>query len=435
MTTVARTREPTRRSSRSGLRSLVRRTRAALLPVDVMAGLHPRPTRTASVRRPGPEAHHILLVGGGVLAGVGIARHDLGLPGRLADRLVKRTQRGVQIQIMVEEDPTSEESIARLLSIRLQRFDTVLVFLGAGPAEHRVTGPSWRTSIERLARTLDTEAAATARLHVYDSSEVAALLPITSGGARTLARAAQLTEVNESVFEHTRRLRFQALCPPTPLHGPTGTFSDYAYDNWADVIAEQLQSNSWGFLDVHGLSTPGDYRDGPQSRQAQIDAGADLHTSASFVEAPFLRDVRTVQQVFGVEGAAIALLHKDRLHPIGATPLQPDIPDPAANMLCDLALRRDQLALINDASQDLMGDGGIVASAGLRFWASQPIHSWDGHRIGAFYLFDTRAHTFVPSQLHLLEDVVGRVEQYLWATEAHRPVHDIRVARSPQHAA
>ena len=88
----------------------------------------------------------------------------------------------------------------------------------------------------------------------------------------------------------------------------------------------------------------------------------------------------------------------------------------AASALRAMALHHDHLTLVNDARQEHSDDAGTVASAGLRFWASQPIHSWDGYRIGAVCLFDSRPNALVASQLDLIEDMAGRVEQHLWSS-------------------
>ena len=400
-------------SSPSSLSSFLQRTRRAFAPSSSTA-LAPRPSATGVVRRAGRDAHHILLVGGGVLAGTGLARHDLGLPGYLADLLVRRTQRGVQMHVLVDEDITSEDSIARLRRMRIRRFDAVLVFLGAAPAEHSVTEHSWQISIEALARALDAEAGSAAPMHVYDTSSVVTMLSQTIGASRTTARAARLTEVNEDVFEHTRRIRFTALRPSLGLYGVAGGFSGNAYEEWAGLIAAALLPELALLAGQQGLHTPRSYRDSLQGPEEQAAAVGRVIQESPLDDGSFAHEIRTLQQVFGVEGVALAFLNDGRLSPV-ATSLNTLKMDPRlASELCALALRHDWLTLINDAEEEQSSDARTVRSAGLSFWASRPIHSWDGYRIGCLYLFDSRAHEFIRSQLDLLEDVVGRVEQQLW---------------------
>ena len=137
-------------------------------------------------------------------------------------------------------------------------------------------------------------------------------------------------------------------------------------------------------------------------------------------DGSFAQEILTLQQVFGVEGGAVGLLHEGRLRPVATSSRTLRIDPEPAGELCALALQHDGLALVNDAAQERTPGARSVAAAGLRFWASRPIHSWDGYRIGAVHLFDSRPLDLVPSQLDLVQDVARRVEQHLWTAMPQR---------------
>src|SRR5438128_478067 len=84
-------------SSFSAIGRSVRRTYDALSSDQARAVLEVRPDPVATIRRSGPNPFRILCFGGGALRGVGLRDHDLGLPGRIADRIAEATERGVQI--------------------------------------------------------------------------------------------------------------------------------------------------------------------------------------------------------------------------------------------------------------------------------------------------------------------------------------------------
>ena len=165
-----------------------------------------------------------------------------------------------------------------------------------------------------------------------------------------------------------------------------------------------------------GSDTPAAYRDNPQGIAEQTRAVGRMVDVWRRSDGTFLQEILTLQRVFGVEGGAIGLLHEGRLRPIATSSRTLRIDPEPAGELCALALQHDGLALVDDAAQERTPDARSVAAAGLRFWASRPIHSWDGYRIGAVHLFDSRPLDLVPSQLDLVQDVARRVEQHLWTT-------------------
>lgn len=161
--------EPSRRRL-PALRALLRDTQA--VAQLGLTHLEPRPDAVAGLHRAGPRAYRVLMFGGGVLEGRGLRIHDLGLPGHVASLLAARSRRGVDLDVIVDADPTGNIALNGLRGLRLNRYDGAIVVLGERYAAARMPAGKWEILFASLAQVLLSQAARTAPLFVWDAAHV-----------------------------------------------------------------------------------------------------------------------------------------------------------------------------------------------------------------------------------------------------------------------
>lgn len=372
-----------------------------------------RPDGVAALRRSGLDPYQVLMFGDGILTGVGLRDHNLGLPGRVADAIAVTTGRGVDVDVFVDGDPTSPTGLAGLRALRLQRYDAVVVVLGptniSRPRAHH-----WEAELTALAGLLDSEGAASAALCVVDSSQ--ADRP-ARGAARWLQRglgADQLGAAIQSVREQPGRVHFAALGPARAEQSAFGRISDATYSAWADVLVREMLDTPTE-APTHSLAeSAAAFRSRPDEeeprRAALRNLGVDRATDDRFLDTL----VQQLKRMYGVDSAAVNLLDGDELWALATTdPEAEDIPQ--AETICDVVIRSDGPLLVNDIREDpRFRDLPVVLARDLRFYAGYPIRTWDGHRVGAICVLDRAPRSLDRSELVGLRDFAGRVEQHLW---------------------
>lgn len=85
---------------------------------------------------------------------------------------------------------------------------------------------------------------------------------------------------------------------------------------------------------------------------------------------------------------------------------------PIADAFCAVAIERDELLLVEDASRDprFSHYRPVTAAGGVRFYAGLPLSTRHGHRVGTLCVFDSRPRTLDERQreaLRLLAETVG----------------------------
>lgn len=385
-------------------RTAIRPTRGA---ADVV-----RPDGLAALRRSGLDPTQVLLFGDGILTGIGLRDHNLGLPGRVADALAETTGRGVDVDVVVDIDPTSSTGLAALRALRLQRYEAVFVVLGPTHlSRHRAH--QWEAEIAALAALLDSEGAASATVCVVDSSQTQR----PAGGAvRWLPwapRADHLAPAIESVRERSGRVRFAALGPVGTEPPSSGRISDATYSAWADLLVREMRLAPTGAAGDTLTESPAAFRSRPDEEGPRRDALRDLGIDRA-THDPFLDTlVRQLKRMYDVNSAAVHLLDGDELWSRAATDAPYAVPQ--AHTFCEFTIRADGPMLVNDLREDpRFRDHPTVQQLGLRFYAGYPIRTWDGYRVGTICVLDRVPRSMDRSELVGLRDFAGRVEQHLW---------------------
>lgn len=402
-------------SPRSTVGRIAHRTFDALSAAQARAVLEIRPDPVATIRRCGTNPHRILLFGGGPLRGVGLRDHNLGLPGLTADRIVEQTGRGVQIDVIVDVDPTRPMALAGLAGLQLQRYDAVIVVLGDDSATGVVGVDQWRGAVVGLTRLLLQHTCPSAGVFIYESGCALAGTGPARRVARNDAQTSRLIEVTEQVCSLTDRVRFAELRPITGGRSTSGRFSEGTYADWADLIASRLEPSFASLATVTDGQSPRANRNRPQQeafRQRAVDA---LRLRSDVRDAQLDREVEAVRTTYRVSGAAFTILDGPLQWSKASTRAQPVV-IPREAGICDLAIASDELTLINDTWLDARTTSSPLARGpeGIRFYAGYPVHSPDGYRIGMLCIYSTTPRSLRPHDLEGLRDAVARVEQHLW---------------------
>jgi hypothetical protein len=375
--------------------------------VDVPVVL--RPDGIDAIRRPGLVPRRLLMFGGGVLAGEGLASHSDGLPGAVADALAQRSRRGAEITVIVEPDPLSRRALDGLHGLRLHRFDAVIIVLGPSGQLSRTVPNRHGRDVLRLVALLENDCAERAPAFIYDSSPAMTPAPSHRPSAVGAPHGETATEEEPAVS----RVRFRELPPQPAALGPAPPFSPVTYEGWAHLIAERLDLEIAELHTTLGPSTapPGARPDDEAMRRRALES---LHLPAGGPDERLTSLLRQAKVTFAAAGAALMIVGSDEVWPHAAVGARaPTLPRGFA--LSTIAVQSDRPTVISDARLDPRTTGTTWPSP-TRFYAGYPIHTWDGYRIGALCIHDVTPRNVRTADLLQLWELAGQVEQHLWTS-------------------
>jgi hypothetical protein len=414
MTGAARQLAGRSRGQFAAMAGFTQRSFAALTREQAQEVMQIRPDPVGTIRRSGVDPYRILLFGSGVLRGVGLRDHDLGLPGRIADELATRRPRGVSIDVVVEPHPTSPAALAGLGGMRLRRYDAVIVVLG----EHE-SGPTvearWRGALVGLAKLLTTETSVPAGLFIYDSTRASSPTLTMQTGAREAAAAGRRLAVVEEVCGLSRRIRFGEVPPAVLAADPVRGFTDGTYRDWASWMTDRLEPALT--ISDHAVEddSPRRFRDRVQVEPLRQRAVASLRLRFGDRDEDLDREVRQAKLMYRASMAALTIVDGPTVWTRATTEAQVRVVDRAA-AFCDLGVRTDGLLLINDTWVDPQTrDNPLLRDQeGIRFYAGYPVRTWDGYRVGMVCVLGETPRSLAARDLEGLRDVAARVERTLW---------------------
>jgi hypothetical protein len=367
-----------------------------------------RPEAIASIRRPGLIPRRLLVFGSGVLTGEGLANHDLGLPGAIADALAQASRRGVDITVIVDPDPISKRALTGLRGLRLRRFDAVIVILPALGA--RIPRP-WRAQqVQRLQVLLAEECAEHSPAFIYDSP----CASTDTAPARAADDVAQPPADDDSVTG-TSRVRFRELPAQPAVLGLTPPFSPVTYESWAELIVRRLD------LEIADLNaTPRASSERPQNgtdeeetmRQQALQT---LRLSNCDLDPALMSLLRQARVAFSSAGAALMIVEDEHVRAHAAVGVPPPTLSRTA-AYSNIAIQSDRPTVISDAHRDPRVAALPGPEQSTRFYAGYPIHTWDGYRIGALCIYDEQPRDVRILDLVHLWEIAGHVEEHLWTT-------------------
>jgi hypothetical protein len=346
----------------------------------------------------------LLLVGGGPAVGYGVLSHDLALAGHLTRGLAEITGYGIDMDVMAEVDARCREMGALVADVDLERYDMVLVSLGAQDVLDFAAPSDFSNAVANLLDVISDGAGRAVPICVISVPKVSNVLHLEP----LLARAA-----DQRAGEFNRRL--DELCAIRPdftvlsfaqLGGavPCSERDSTSYLHWAEPLTRPI---------AEILSTVCD-RARPagreEARQAALDRLALLDTSPDEV---FDSVTRTARRIFRTLGAGISFMDGDRqwFKSIDGVDLS-ELPRSAS--ICGYTIQTNHGFFVEDATLDpRFAESFFVVAAGLRSYAGVPIRDPSGYMVGTLCVFDDRPRRFADSEIATLRSLAHLIEKQL----------------------
>jgi hypothetical protein len=391
-----------------------RRAFGALSREQAQAVLQTRPDPVAAVRRSGPDPYRILLFGGGLLRGTGLRDHELGLPGRIADRLAAHRSRGIRLDVVVEPNPTSHAALTGLVGMRLRRYDAIVVVLGEQEPAN-LAAAQWRGALVGLTKLLMTETSPSAGLFVYDSTRAVAPTSPVQLTRRASAAAERFSLVSEQVCAAAQRVRFAEFPPSVLPADPVRGFSDGTYRDWATWIVDRLEPALSAVDRCFDEDAPRRFRERVQDERFRQRAVDSMYLRPGDRDGFLDREIRQAKLMYRADRAALNIVDRDVVWTRATA--EGDVWSLERSLaFCSIGVQSDELLLINDTWQDPRTQGNPMTqgAAGVRFYAGCPVRTWDGYRVGMVCVAGRTPQSFRPRELDGLRDIADRIEQSLW---------------------
>lgn len=359
----------------------------------------------------GPDPDRVLLIGGAVVGGAGVASYDLALGGRLARKLAARTGRGADVETRSTLRYTTETAAALLRDGSLDRFDAVVIILGVREIMRMRPTAMWRRDVHAL---LD------AIREIAPPS-----LPILLVGVAAFGRDMDVPRfverwLDETVAKHNDETRIACELTGVAEYVPFeptrngirwGRDASLVYESWATALVPAVDR-------VLAAAQP-QPRIGDSDEGARQQAVADLGLLAA---APNPRLDQIVQMARGMLGlhAALTVVDEDRLHVVATTWRPAAGPLPRRDTFTHLAIESPGVLVVPDA--DAVPEYRALRRARpddpVRFFAGYPLEAPGGQRIGTLCVYDADAREFSADDVSLLRDLALRAQTLLWEAGA-----------------
>lgn len=374
----------------------------------------PSPPERQRAFAAGSNADRVLLVGAGFAVGYGVTSADLALGGQLARQLTVLTRRGTSVETVARSGMRVRDATTVLQGFDLERFDAVLITLGTEEALHLTALTQFSADLAELLDWLDTSAPRRFGVVLVGVPDLTSILRLPVFAERSIkSHCARLdAEMKRLCRQHPR----VTYLPFTPDSADFERDSDQTfYAAWAGLMAPTTSR----VLDAH-IADPRDPATIQElRRQMALD---DLHILDTESEPRFDRIVADARDLFGVVGASITFIDRDRQWSKSTVGISP-IDSPRGSALGDATVHNGKLLVVEDARSDERFDGHpwVTGSSAVRFFAGFPIEASNGERIGALCISDPLPRTFTLAEDALLGLLARRVQVELWGTPLREP--------------
>jgi hypothetical protein len=373
----------------------------------------PHPTDPPQYHAPGPDPDRVLVFGNGPAMGFGVRTQELALPGQIGRRLAALTGRGADVDLVARRRTSIEITPPLIARLRPERYDGIVVVIGATDAAAFLPVRRWRAAMRDLLDEVTRRASPGT--------------PVVVLAIHSLRRSALTSGVfGDLVDRHARRLNAvtRSLCAEDP--GLTYLDRDdeaargvqyqsaQAFQLLAEMIVPVLLAGLDATAAAQDNRSARAVRNTPAAevtRQSALDALEVLDTAP---EDRFDRIARSAKSSFGAPFAAITLVDRERQwHKAIAGPDGSPVELPREVALCHRTIRHDRPLVVADLRDDPHVHPELLA-AGWRFYAGYPIESPDGYRIGALCVLDTEPRPGRDVDTALLRDLALRAQREIW---------------------
>lgn len=370
----------------------------------------PQPSGDPHVHAMGPDPDRIVMIGGGPVRGVGVASYELSIGGYLARKLSALTGRGADVELLGVPGITVGAARRMLTEIELPRFDAVVVMLGAREALGMRPAGAWSRDIRSFLDELIASAPPTVSVFVVGLAPLPTLIP---NGRLAPMVGRQVDRLNAGTSAACAATgAYYIPFDPDPDPGPgrdRGPFGDAtSYASWAEPIAAHMYRSLDATVSVPTTRSCAD----EALRQAALDSLDILGRPPT----PELEAVaRVAKDLFGVAGAAVNLIDRDRQHTIANYGFE-KADRPRSDSFCSVTVDLGGALVVEDARRDARFNKiPAVVADGVLFYAGYPIEAPNGQRIGTLCLFDGQPRTFTSADRSLLRELALRVQAEIWA--------------------
>lgn len=365
----------------------------------------PRPHGEPHVHAMGPDPDRILLIGAGIVRGLGVASHDLGLGGHLARRLSELTGRGADVELIGVHSLTVPAATRLLAAVELERFDSVVLMLGAREAIGLKSPQRWERDIRALLAQVRENSLPGLTVFMIAIAPLPTVIPLgwvlapVVGGhiERLNAAMERACSVSGAHF-----IRFG----PQAVADFSGLADTSTYAAWSVPVALGM----YAALD-DSVPVPHTRRVDEQLRQDALDAMGILDSPPT-AELDAL--ARVAKDLFGVAGAAVNFIDHDRQYMKAASGIE-RADRPRNESLCSVTVGTSGALISEDTRLDARFEGFTAVAEGILFYAGYPIEAPGGQRVGTLCIFDTKPRAFSGADQSLLRQLALRVQSELWS--------------------
>lgn len=196
----------------------------------------PRPTDAPTVHIVGTDPDRVLLTGGGTAIGYGVLSHELALAGHLARQISSATGRGIDVDVLAEQDLVIRNVGDLLRETNMAAYDAVIVTLGVADSLRRTPLRHWRSALAELVEDIEGRTAAGTHLFVVATQPVQTVTTFDNQvGLFAEAHGRLLNRESERVCAEGARSVFVPF-DPGPERGERYRTS-HTYGRWAQEIA------------------------------------------------------------------------------------------------------------------------------------------------------------------------------------------------------
>jgi hypothetical protein len=388
------------------------RTRAKYLMSHLWtSGPMPFPHDPPVVHGSGPDPDRVLLIGGVLVRGIGVASYELGIPGNLARKLAARTGHGADVEVHAISMLTAARADRELRAQSPQRFDAIIMLLGSGEVLTMRPMRLWRRDIRAVLATVREIAPFGPPVLIASVPPFAAAFDVSDGARRRIARGIdRLNAETRRACDETGTAAFIDFVDAGPA--PTiGSRAADAYELWASVMVQPvIDAIAHASPALHQHDVPIDEAD----RQRALD---ELGVVGSDPHAIIDRIVEMARDMLGVPAASLNFIDHDRQWMMSATGiLADDIPRTEA--ICNTTIQTPGVYIVEDAmaTPEFRDASWVAGSEHIRAYAGYPVEAPGGQRVGALCVLDRSPRHFSPDDVATLRDLALRAQRELWVS-------------------
>lgn len=367
------------------------------------------PSGRTICRGPGHDPDRVLLLGASSAVGWGVVDHDLGLAGHLARATSALTERGVDVEVIADARMTVPEAIAALSASTISRYDAIVLTLGSREALQLMPAKRWATQLTRLLDHIG-EGRDVRPSIVVVGAEEREPVPLPGLAAAAVRNRAQAINAASRQLIATRHgVRFVASgMGPGPGESPNLVEADKnrMYERAGAAIAPVLA----GLLEGAGGRLPH-----PLNEEGRLRAVRHLRSRLDRDDERIAALLTTVKHVLHVRSVDLFFVDRVEVRLIGATSEAPSRRARDETLSSEAIEHRGGYVVPDLAAHERHRHRPEVAGPPhLRFYASYPVESPDGHPVAVLTVVDTVPRELSLSELGLLRHFALRIGALLF---------------------